>query len=140
MKRTDQQWANRKVIEVELRNYKKSVRDIRNMRDDILECGYGASKDTGEAMRISTEKRAIRLMTSPALKELERRVEAIKYMIDFLEAQEEQGKIKFLRMKYFDNQFTDFGICQQLNISRPTYFRWREQIISLVAERLGFEV
>ena len=112
------------------------------MREEILEEGHGSSFECSRSGSgsMTTDSRAIRLMTSPILKEYERRVEAITYMLNQLQNQDDTTKIKFLQMKYFDNQYTDLGICQRLNISRATFFRFKDQIIQLVAERLGFEV
>lgn len=128
-----------KFIESELYNYKHMVEELNELQDDII---YSSPAVSGERVQSSslsdeTASKAVRLISSARLKRLDETVRAIDVGIKILKTCPEPGKYKLLEMKYFDCQYTDIRIAKELNISRETYFRWKRQIISLMAMHLG---
>jgi RinA family phage transcriptional activator len=135
------QKANIKLIEAELRNYKETLKDIENMREEIIEGStyQEVSVQTGTTGN-STYNKASRLLSSRGLIEAEKRVEAIEYTIGVLKSCPEPKKLQLLKLKYFAREFTDYGIQIHLNIEKTTFYRWRKEILSIVADRLGWQI
>lgn len=128
-----------KYIESELYNYKNMVEELKEIQDDIISSSPAASGERVQSSSLSDEtaSKAVRLISSARLKRLDETVRAIDVGIKILKTCPEPGKYKLLEMKYFDCQYTDIRIAKELNISRETYFRWKRQIISLMAMHLG---
>ena len=123
--------ASMRVIEAEIRNYHQTVQTLRELEESIALPGQQGelsdgtrSTDPGDP----TPARAHRMMTSAQLLEIRRRVEAIEYMLRVVKASPEPAS------------YTVAGVCDQLNISQATYYRWRREALQLVAERLGWEI
>jgi RinA family phage transcriptional activator len=135
------QKANIKLIEAELRNYKETLKDVENMREEIIEGSsyQEVSVQTGTTGD-NTYNKASRLMTSRALLEAEKRVEAIEYTIGVLKSCPEPKKFQLLELKYFAKEYTDYGIMIKLNVEKTTFYRWRKEILSIVADRLGWQI
>lgn len=135
--------ASMRVIEAEIRNYHQTVQTLRELEESIALPGQQGelsdstrSTDPGDP----TPSRAYRMMTSAQLLEIRRRVEAIEYMLRILKASPEPARYDLIRLAYWDGRYTVIGICDQLKISKTTYYRWRREALQLVAERLGWEV
>lgn len=133
--------ATIKLIEAEIRNYHQTLQDLRELEEAIALPGVVGDPDvrvqTG-GHGDSTAARAITMMSSPELREIRRRVDAIDYMIRALEASPEPGRMELVRLLYWDQRYTPVGICDRLKISQATYYRWRREALALVAERLGW--
>jgi RinA family phage transcriptional activator len=135
--------ANLRVIEAEIRNYHQTVRDLRELEEAVAL--PGAVGDPAEhVVRTQpgdpTPARAHRMMTSTQLLEIRRRVEAIEYMLRVVKASPEPARYKLIELAYWDGRYTVMGICDRLKISERTYYRWRREILGLVAEKLGWEI
>lgn len=87
-----------------------------------------------------TASKAIKLRSSRAILEIERRVEAIEYALSVVARSKEPNWMRLVELKYWDNRLTHAGIASELNISRATFHRWRRKFIELIADRLGWEV
>jgi RinA family phage transcriptional activator len=134
------QKANIKLIEAELRNYKETLKDIENMREEILEGSAYQEVAVQCGVGNSTLSKASRLLTSRALIEAQKRVEAIEYTIGVLKSCPEPRKYDLLRMKYFEKVLTDYGIMQELNVEKTCFYKWRKEILGIMAERLGWQI
>ena len=134
--------ATIKLIEAEIRNYHRTVEDLRDMEEAIALPG-AVGDDIGRIQSRPgdpTSARAMRMMTSTQLMEIRRRVEAIEYMIRTLQASPESGRLELIRLAYWDGRYTVKGGCEQLSMSERTYYRWRREALQLVAERLGWDI
>ena len=131
--------ANFKTIEAELRYYSKLKRELAEAREDIIESTAYADVPAHTGPGNTVLAKVLRLRTSAALLETERRIEAIEYALAITK-KHDGARIRLVEMKYFDNKLTDAGIMQQLCIGRDTFYRWRRDFVKLVAERLGWEV
>jgi len=112
--------------------------------------GFNTSVVVGNTVRNTndpTADKAHEIMffrNSIGYKEMVRHVEAIDYVLNlYMERmtrsdREAHLKMKLVEEKYFKNLLTDAGIYTQLNISRRTFYRWKEDVLSQIAEQLGF--
>lgn len=132
--------VNIRMIECELYNYEISKKEIQEFENDIIEGRnvYEVAVQTGHGN--STQSKALQLISSYSIREMERRVDAIEYAINVLESCPEPRKLELLKMKYFERKYIDRGIWQELNIEQATFYRWRKEIIRLIADRLGYKV
>lgn len=135
--------ASIRLIEAEIRNYHQTVADLREMEEAMALPGQVG--EPGVCVQAGTHSdptaaRAASMLTSASLREIRRRVDAIDYMLRALEASPEPGRLAMVRLRYWDNRYTDIGICDQLSIAPRTYYRWRREVLALVAERLGWEI
>lgn len=131
--------ANFKAIEAELRYYNKLRQELRAAKDDIIESTpqQEVAAFTGPGNPVLSK--VLRLSTSAAILETERRLEAIEYALAMTKRLD-NCRARLVQLKYFDNKLTDIGIMEELCISYRTFHRWRRDFVTLVAERLGWEV
>lgn len=131
--------SNFRLIEAELYNYNETLAEIEEEKKDIIDTSPSElSSKSGPGK--PTESKAVRMATSKAILEAERRTKAIADVLKMLEACNEPNKLKLLKLKYFENKYTDMGIQDELNIGRATFYRWRKEIIEMIAHRLGWRV
>lgn len=128
-----------KYVENELYNYNNNKKELEDLEDEII---YSSSPQTGERVKSSalsdeTASKGLRLISSSRLNQIQRTLVGIERSIKMLKADSEDSKYKLLEMKYFDCQYTDTKIAQELNISIETYYRWKRQIINLTAINIG---
>ena len=116
IKKSDLAKAYVKVIELELSYYQEQKVHYERIKENPL---YSASF---------------------ALFETERRLKAIELTLLQLSKGQEPKKLEFLKLKYFDKKLIDLAIQQALFIEQATFYRWRQEIIGLVAYRLGIEL
>jgi RinA family phage transcriptional activator len=134
------QKANEKLIEAELRNYKETKLQIADLREEIIEGTSFQEVAVQTAPGNSTQSKAYRLLSSKALLECQRRVEAIEYTVNVLKACQEIHKFELLRLKYWEREYTDYGIMLHLGVEKTTFYRWKKEILQIVAERLGWQI
>ncbi len=134
--------ANFKLIEVELYNYHETRLLIENEKEDIIDASPSVEASSKSRPGKPTESKAVKMLSSKALIEAERRINAIANVLNQLEAMGEQDKLKLIKLKYFDieKKYTDMGVWSELNIGQATYYRWRKEIVELIALKLGWRV
>jgi len=131
--------ANFKLIESELYCYNETKKELEQLEEEILEGSAFQevcvqSGTTGD----TTANKAVKLISSKAIIECERRIRAINKTLLIL--QQDETKMRMLQMKYFERKYTDVGIMNELHISNNTFYRWRREIVKLVGEYLGWRV
>jgi len=132
--------ANFKMIEAELYCYEESKRQLELLREEIIESTPTQEVNVKTGPGDPTQTKAIKLVNSREIIEMERRLKAIDKAIEILKTSNEPRKYELLRMKYFERRYTDVGICMELGISERTFYRWRREIIELIANFLGCRV
>ncbi|TAH62770.1 MAG: DUF1492 domain-containing protein [Gottschalkiaceae bacterium] len=132
--------ANFRMIESELYCYQESKKDLELMREEILEGSSFQEVAVQAGLGNVTENKAIKLVSSVSIRETERRINAIEKAIDILKNSNEPRKLRLLEMKYFERRYTDTAIAEELYIDRSTFYRWRREIIELIANFLGCRV
>jgi len=129
-----------KHIEAELYDYHESLKRIKERKEEIM---YSSSLDENKggvnSARVPnspTERIATMLVMDKRLRELERITEAIETVYQSLDVERK----KLIRLKYWTKPqtLTWEGIALKLNVSRATVFRWREEVVNAIAEKLGW--
>ena len=131
--------ANFKSIEEELRYYHQLQQDLAQYKADIIDATDYAEVPAHTGPGNTVLAKVLRLRSSAAILETERRICAIEYAIQTTR-QHDPDRLRLIELKYFDHRLTDEGIMEQLHVSRDTFYRWRRDFVRLVAERLGWEV
>lgn len=131
--------ANFRLIEQELYHYLERKEMLEEMRLDIIESGGQPEIPVYCGPGDQTARKAIKLRTSVAIYETERRLKAIEETLKITE-RTEPYKYKLVRLKYFEQKLTNQGIMESLNISATTFYRWRQEFVQAIAERLGWKV
>lgn len=132
--------SNFKMIEAELYCYQESKKELELMEEEILEStAYQEVAVQSGTTGDTTANKALKLVSSREILEVKRRLGAIEKAINILKCGDEK-KLKLLEMKYFERRYTDQGIANELFIDRATFYRWRNEIISLIATYLGCRV
>jgi len=126
-------------VEHELYNYKNSSKELREIQDEIINSSPSPSGERVQSSTLSDETatKAMRLTSNARLSQLEKTIKGIETGIRILKSDSEQGKYKLLQMKYFECEYTDKKIAQELCISIETYYRWKRQIVTLMAMFMG---
>jgi RinA family phage transcriptional activator len=128
-------------VEAELYAYPYRRKEIDRLREEILYPWKPEDeqnvKNMGNKIGDPTAKKAIALTSHAKLVYLEQVVSAIEEVYNRLP----EPKREFVRLKYWTHpqRLTTVGICQELGISDRTYSRWRSQIVSDIAEILGWK-
>jgi len=125
-----------KYIEAEIYDYSETIKEIKQLREEILEGDQQEELIRVQSSRQSdpTATRATRLLMDKRLKRLEEVSHAIKRVYDALP----QEKRRLIEMKYWEKRFTTTGIAEALHISEMTFYRWRRQIVLVIGKELGF--
>ncbi len=125
-----------KHIEDELYAYHQTRKAIDDLRRDIIS-GSPIPDVTG--IRGSnpgdqTYNKAARLVSDKLLRQMTEIVEAIDYVYSRLPEPQQE----FVKLKYWNRRYTDYGIQVKLDKHRATLWRWREQIVNAIAANLGW--
>jgi RinA family phage transcriptional activator len=133
---------NFQLIELELSYYHQTKKELEDYRSEVVELSGRRMDRVAEGGHVyrPTESRALTLITSIAIKEMERRVAAIDYVLDLLKQSSEPRKLKLIELKYFRNSYSDLAIQRELHIEQATFYRWKKEVIQLIAMRLGMEI
>jgi RinA family phage transcriptional activator len=133
--------ATFKHIESELFNYHLTVKLLAQRREEILygssqpddNIGGGKSNLPGDP----TGRIAIALVSDKRIQHLENIVNAITTVTNQLHPE----RLEFVKLRYWTQPqtLTWVGIALQLNCGRSTLFNWREDIVTAIAEHMGWE-
>lgn len=127
-----------KHIEAELATLPDLRKEINRRREEVMnptmmeELVGGRSNEPSDP----TGRIASRLVMDKRLQELERIEKAINEVIESLEP----GPKKMVQLKYWTRPQTKNwdGIAQELHVHRATAFRWRDEIVKAIADKLGW--
>lgn len=128
-----------KHIESELYSYHDTLREIQFLRTNLMFCKENDDENIGggRSSYISspTEQIGTKLATHKRLLRLEEITNTIKTVYDGLPDTHQQ----LIRLKYWTKPQlkTWEGIAQEMKVSRMTAFRYRDEIIVVLAEMLG---
>lgn len=130
---------NYKTIEAELYCYKATLRELAQMRADIINSSPSQEVSVqSSSLGDTTANKAIKLSSSLEIIEVERRIKAIEEAIKIIE--KDPIKMELLRLKYFESKYTDIGIMECIGISQRTFYRYKTEIIKIVGLKLGWRV
>ena len=128
-----------RFVEHELYNYKNNLKELEEIEDDIINGSGYQSGDRVQTSNLSDETatKAIKLTSTAKLINMRRNLGSIETGIRILQSSAEPKKYELLELKYFDCKFTDIKIAEELCISIETYYRWKRQIITMIAMHMG---
>lgn len=132
--------ATFKHIESELYSYHDTLKEINNLRKDIMFTKENDDENIGGGrssfISSPTEQIATRLATHKRLGQLEDVTHAIQKVYTGLP----EDYQKLMRLKYWTRPqtLTWEGIAESLHVNRATAMRWRDVIIFAVAESMGW--
>lgn len=130
--------AYKKLIELELSYYEQSKLDLEDYRMNIMELHEKSENIGGSGISNQTQNKAIELLNSVSIRETERWIRNIEYAIKVIKLSPEPRKIELLEMKYLKMSHSDLAIQHALHIEQATFYRWKNEIIQIVADRQGY--
>lgn len=128
-----------KHVESELYAYPDTKKEIERIRLEIMTRERPNDENsTIRSGRIGdpTGQTATLLVTNRKLEQLERVVEAIESVVEKLSNE----KKEMMRLWYWSlpRELTWDGVAMKLGKDRSTVIRWRNQIVYLIAEKMGW--
>lgn len=131
---------NFKLIELELKNYQNSKKELKEIEDSIIYSSGNGSEIRGTEISDITANKAIKLVSNVYMREIARRIEAVEYAIDVFKSTGQPKKVEFIKLKYFENKYNNYGVMMKLGIESSQFYRWRKELIELIAYRLGWRI
>jgi RinA family phage transcriptional activator len=133
-----------KHVESEWYNYHITLKDIVNLRQEILNPPVAEVEDINivkgaNSVRLPgdpTSKLAINIVASKQLQYMEKVIHAIESVYNALP--DEYKKLVRIRYWQRNKQLTWDGIASELNVSKRQAMRWRDEIIQATVEVLGW--
>jgi len=132
--------ATFKHIEAELHSYRDTLREIDQLRKDIMFCSEHTDENVGGGRSnlpsSPTERIGTTLVTHRRLQQLETIANAIQLVYDRVPDDHK----KLIQLKYWTKpqRYTWDGIAEKLHISKRQAMRWRDEIVYTIAEVLGW--
>lgn len=128
-----------KHIESELYAYHETKKEIVRLKNEILYASDPPDLTGGSRGNLPgdpTGRTATLLVTNRKIEHLEKIVKAIESVVDTLP----QEKRDLVRLKYWTRPqtLTWEGIAKKLHVSRRQALRWRDEIVIVIAECLGW--
>lgn len=127
-------------VESELYAYHETKKEIVRLKNEILYASNPVDENVGGGrsnLPSDPTGRKVVLMTSHRkIEQLERIVDAIESVVEKLPPE----KRELVKLKYWTHPqtLTWEGIAQKLNCNRATAFRWRDEIVYAIAEKIGW--
>ena len=128
-----------KHIEAELSDYYETVKRIKQRREELMMSSSEDENTGGGKSNIPsrpTEQMATRLADDLHLQELERIASSIEHVYNICD--KERKRLILLKYWTFPQTKTWDGIAQDLNISKRQAYRWRDEIVQAIGEKLGW--
>lgn len=132
--------ATFKHVESELFAYKDTLKEIEQLRLNIMHCNESDDENIGGGRSSQpsapTERIATRLMTNKQLGKLEEIAGAIRKV--YTTAPDHHKSL--IHLKYWDRpqRFTWDGIAEQLHVSKRQAMRWRDEVVYAICRELGW--
>lgn len=116
--------------------YKESKKTLEELRAEIIEQSTNSDNQgiRGSGTSNSTERKAISLLTTPAIVNLERNINAIENTLKSLSNVHQ----KVFEEYYVNRNKNKCIIAMKLNISEATLYRHRKALIVAVGHKLGW--
>jgi len=132
------------LLEQEVRQYPETVREVDEMRKDIILQASGPPLDgmprNGKKVSDTTLQKVVQLYNSAEIREMSRRVRAIEQARDEFCAKDPLIRRRFIELKFWDRRLTNEGIAQELALSESTVRQWRRKFLTQVGVNLGWRM
>lgn len=129
-----------KFIETELYYFDATKREFENYKEELYEISARPLGVKDSRVADPTQTKALLGVSSLVLKEMERRIRAVENVRALLAIGSEPRKLDFLELKYFKKKYSDTALMLHLGIEQATFYRWKKEILQLVAEGLGLNM
>ncbi len=129
--------ATYKLLEIEIRQYHGLKQRLDEQRDFIIRATQKCDVPSKTGPGNPTLLTVLRLQNCPIVEELERRVRAVGWALSIIE--KDPAKKRFVELKYFEDRLTDAGIMKELGVASRTLYRWRVELLHMIATKLGWE-
>jgi RinA family phage transcriptional activator len=128
-----------KHVESELYDYWNTVKEIKRLKAEILHATPYFEKTGGGKGNLPSDPTG----TTATLMVSHRRIEQQERIAEVIREVYEQlppDKQKLVRLKYWTKPqtLTWEGIANQIPVNRATAIRWRNEIVYVIAERIGW--
>lgn len=116
-----------KKMEYYLYNYFEIKKEVQDHKEDIVNAGRREIDISGSGRSYHADTTAMKALklVAPEMQKKEKWLEIIEKT---LKQYDGTDKGKLLEKKYFD-ELGELHICNELYISRATYYNWREEIL-----------
>ncbi|MGV3139433.1 transcriptional regulator [Brevibacillus agri] len=127
-------------VESELYAYHETRKEIIRLENEILHGSKGDDENVGGGRGNlpgdPTSRTAILLSSHKKLEQLQNIADAIESVVDRLT----EDRKKLIRLRYWEKpqRLTWDGIAAELHVSRRTALNWRDEIVSAIAEKIGW--
>lgn len=124
-----------KYIEYELYHYTDYKQELMLERERILESSPGPpdGMPRGSATSDSTQNKALKRTAGTAVLSLERRINAVDRTLNTLTDTHRQ----LFKKVYGDAREDVYRMCDELHVSRETFYRYKKHIVLRVGYELG---
>jgi RinA family phage transcriptional activator len=134
--------AQLRALEWEVKLYHTTKEELAIVKEDIIlatgQHDQGMPKQT--EVSDTTGRIALRLLSDPQVREMERRINAIERAKNEFCAKDTEVKLKFVHLRFWNNTLTNEGIALRLGIGTTTVYEWRNKFLLLVGNYLGWRL
>lgn len=126
-----------RYIEQELEDYQETKRKIEERKQELqakapVEAGMPMDRQGPSS---PTERLAIRMLSDRHLQEMERVIECIEHVYQHCDA--DHKRLILIRYWTKPQTLTWEGIARELAVSKRQAYRWRDNVVHAIADRLG---
>lgn len=122
-----------KYVEQEIRVYKSTLKELTQMKNDIILESPEKQEGRSSFIGNSTANKAIKISMDRKIIELEKTKKAIEATYQKL-CRDKQAVME----EYWQNRYTTSGMADKLGVDERTIRRWKQQIVYAVALELNF--
>ena len=124
-----------KYIEFEMRHYNEYKKEIKNIREEILEGSPEPPDGQPRSNRAGspTENKAVKLSMSISLKSMEALVKAVDKTMELLTDRHK----RIFEMVYIHNRRDRYNMSDELHVSYETFNNNKNEIVLAVGRELG---
>lgn len=122
-----------RYVEHELFNYDETLKLIKELQQNIIESTpFKETFSSGGYISDPTAQKAVKLVTSTAIARMEMNARAINRALKLMP---EQHRLLF-ELRYRQGKPMQ-QVCDEIPASERSYFRWRKEIVEVVAREMG---
>lgn len=122
-----------RYVEHELFNYDETLKLIKELQQNIIESTpFKETFSSGGYISDPTAQKAVKLVTSTAIARMEMNARAINRALKLMP---EQHRLLF-ELRYRQGKPMQ-QVCDEIPASERSYFRWRKEIVEVVAKEMG---
>jgi RinA family phage transcriptional activator len=122
-----------RYIENEIRHYKNTEKELKRLKDDLINESSVAPEIRGSEVSSPTENKVIKLSLNKKITEMEKTIKAIEKVHRTLTRNK-----KSVMEEYWIGRYTTQGLAGKLGVDERTIRRWKKHIVYSVAIELKY--